>query len=487
MADAYATEMTSELLFRRRFLTWLGEMETSNERESVMFRMFRYFSIASFVSIVIAAAFLALLNRQVAIKAITKLGEQSNLDLAQATLSSVKSELIDFLMSVEGVPRNEILRHPVNAKLQQSIENTMKDTMVVRIKIYNQKGIVVFSTKSSQIGRDQNDNPGFISAVNGNVASKLIYRDTFNAFDKITEEDNLIQSYVPVRANASDAIWGVFEIYTDVNPLVKRTDRSQVVIMIGESIILLLLYSFLLFIVRRAEKIIKRQQDMIRERTKTLELLSSQLLTDQENEKKQIAGELREGIAQTLSATKVHVENACRLISENASRQDARPLESVVPLIQDAIQEVRTIAMNLRPSSLDDFGVLATLSWFCREFQSIHPGIRIETLLNIQEKEVPGPLKVIIYRIVQDALNNKAKHGQVDFVRVDLSKIAGQIVLAIEDIGIDKASQQSKTERDSKMDKGATSMEERTVLSGGSFWVGNNQWGGTTSQASWSC
>ena len=68
---------------------------------------------------------------------------------------------------------------------------------VVGIKIYNRAGTIVFSTKPSQMGSNQEDRAGFVTAIIGRIRSEFIYRDTFNCFNQTTEEDNLIPTYIP--------------------------------------------------------------------------------------------------------------------------------------------------------------------------------------------------------------------------------------------------------------------------------------------------
>jgi signal transduction histidine kinase len=100
------------------------------------------------------------------------------------------------------------------------------------------------------------------------------------------------------------------------------------------------------------------------------------------------------------------VENALLELREATNPIDLGSLETVIPLTQKTIEEVRRIVKDLRPSILDDLGILATIGWFCREFNNVYTGIRIETTIDIEEDEVPSHLKTIIYRILQEALNN---------------------------------------------------------------------------------
>lgn len=448
------------------------------------FRMVRYFSIANLICLLITAALLVTIFRKVTIDTMIKLGERGNQTLALATLDSIRPQLIDYFASLEGQQGGQDNPREGDEKLLHALKSQMRNHSMVRIKLIGPQGKVLFSTKLSQIGMDQTQNPGFKTAMEGEVVSELIYRDTFNYFDQVTEDDNLIQSYVPVRFDQDSPIQGVFEIYTDVDPLVKRIEKASVLVAVGVGLVLTLLYSLLAAIVRRANRIIERQQALIQERTKTLEILSAQMLTAQEDEKKRIAGDLHEGIAQTLSAVMNHVEAACRNLEKNHPGAETQSLRGLLPPIRSAIKEISTFAMNLRPASLDDFGLLATLSWWFEEFQQNYPGLQIDTEIEIEEQAIPAPLKVVIYRVIQEALTAIAKEGRADRVRLALDKQPLQVTLTIEDNGL--AYHPAETDSaPSPREVGLAMIKERTVLSGGSFSLDTNHQGGTRRQATW--
>lgn len=396
-----------------------------------MFKLLRFYSIASFVAVLATALLIALFYRQVAIQGIVQLAERSNLALARTALNSVKPELIDYLDAVAQPGYAHISDYSPPPELAEAIRSLMRDSSVVRIKIYNQHGVVAFSTKTSQIGTDQRTNPGFISAINGRVADTLIYRDTFNTFDADTEEDNLMQTYIPIRASVTEPVQGVFEIYTDVNHLVHQSERTEFLILAGSLLILMTLYLALLFVVRRAHNIIKSQHQTIRERTETLEILSARMLKNEESDKQKIAVELHEGLAQTLSAVKLNLENSSQKISGDDTV--GRSMAAIIPALQSAIEDVRTIATELRPSSIDDLGLLPTVNSLCLNFQQKHPGIRVKLDVSLQEKDIPAPLKVILYRIVLLALDDLAMHTASDQVLIALRRNNGSLILLIDD------------------------------------------------------
>ena len=156
-----------------------------------------------------------------------------------------------------------------------------------------------------------------------------------------------------------------------------------------------------------------------------------------------------------------------------------------MPMIQETIEEARRVQMDLRPSILDDLGILATLSWLCREFQTTYASIRVEKEIDIEEEAVPSLLKTTIYRVSQDTLNNVAKHGGADFVRLSLRHTGGSIELAIQDNGQGFDLGEALTREGSRRGVGLSSLRERTELSGGSFGVESTQGGGTIVRPRW--
>ncbi|MCU7938165.1 MAG: hypothetical protein KZQ64_12120 [gamma proteobacterium symbiont of Bathyaustriella thionipta] len=232
----------------------------SNEQSITnIFKLKYYFSIVGLGSTIIAAILLSLFYRQMAINDIVILGERNNLVLAETVFNSVKNELIDYLTTTkktDSIPSSQHKLLP--SALDKAIQEIMANASVVRVKIYDKDGIVVFSTKPNQIGVDQSNNKQFKSAVVGQVASKLIFIDTFSLFSKPSEEDNLVQSYLPIRLSPTSSIYGVFEIYTDVKLVVDRVERTETVVFLGVFIVLLILYSFLFFIVRISSKTIEQ-------------------------------------------------------------------------------------------------------------------------------------------------------------------------------------------------------------------------------------
>jgi PAS domain S-box-containing protein len=215
-----------------------------------------------------------------------------------------------------------------------------------------------------------------------------------------------------------------------------------------------------------------------------LHLLSSRLLTIQEDERKAIALDLHDTIAQSLSAVRMFLEAE---ISAMALSPPARvSLERIFGMLGDCIAELRKIIYHLRPSILDDLGIIIAIQRYCEEFQAANHEIRVNLRVTEKEKDIPETYKIVVFRILQEALNNVAKHSQARNVTVSLRKESGGVELAVKDDGAgfdvdDRGSQGLGN------GIGLSSMKERVHLSGGSISIQSRKGGGTSIIASWKC
>jgi len=228
-------------------------------------------------------------------------------------------------------------------------------------------------------------------------------------------------------------------------------------------------------------------EEEVRESENRLRLLSSQLLTVQEDERKRFARDLHDSLGASLAAIKYGVEAVLHQVTERRTKAGttAESLETIIGRIQQTIEEVRRIQMDLRPATLDDLGILPTISWFVREFQKIYSHIRVEKEIDVEESDMPEQLKTVIYRVVQEALNNIAKHSKAERIYLFLAKRADRIELMIEDNGVGFDSERMISVKNEEKGLGLSSMRERTELSGGIFTIDSSIGAGTTIRASW--
>lgn len=228
------------------------------------------------------------------------------------------------------------------------------------------------------------------------------------------------------------------------------------------------------------------EQIVMNERLKAseqeLHLLSSQLMAAQEIERKRIANELHDGLGQRLSAIKFSVENVWRAIDVEVYPDQSRRLTAIIDSMRSAIEEVRRVSMDLRPSILDDLGLIATVGWFCREFSLLFPEIGVHRSINAGEGDIPDEVKVVIFRIIQEAFHNITRHAQADQIELDLVSQNNTLNLMIRDNGrgistIDRSP--------CAKGLGLKSMRERAELSHGEFRIESVPGRGTTISVLW--
>jgi signal transduction histidine kinase len=223
----------------------------------------------------------------------------------------------------------------------------------------------------------------------------------------------------------------------------------------------------------------------LRESERQLRVLSTKLLETQENERKMIAQELHDSIGSSLTAIRYGLEEKLHRMGKDKSPPEGISLEQIISIVRETIEETHRISSNLRPSALDDMGLLAAIRSICREFQEIYKDIRIETEIAIREDEIQEPLKIAIYRVLQEALNNVFKYSEADTVRVNLRKTDWDLELRIRDNGRGFDPREKLDHGDQMGGMGLLGMKERTELSNGVFEITSKKGEGTVVRAKW--
>ena len=226
-------------------------------------------------------------------------------------------------------------------------------------------------------------------------------------------------------------------------------------------------------------------EEALRNSERELRSLADQLIHAQENERRRIARDMHDSLGASLSALKYKMENLVHSWPDSDPQQINETLGSLISIIQETIGEARRMQNDLRPPHLDELGILPTLAWLVREFQKTYSHIAVEQGLEVREEDVPERLKVVIFRIAQEALTNTGKHAQATQVRVYLGRQQDRLKLVIRDngIGFDPKRVPESAERGSGM--GLSSMKERAGISGGVFSVKSRPGDGMVIDVSW--
>jgi PAS domain S-box-containing protein len=228
----------------------------------------------------------------------------------------------------------------------------------------------------------------------------------------------------------------------------------------------------------------KRVEEALQGSERELHLLASRLLTIQEDERKRVALDLHDSIAQSIVAIRMFMEVKIKSFAGGSSPEIS--LDRIYAMLVECITELRRIIDHLRPTILEDLGAVVAVNRHCVEFQNLNHEIRMEQEIALQEADIPKEMKIAIYRILQEALNNVSKHSHARSVKVFLRKKKGGIELRIEDDGVGFEVNEI---RKSGLGEGIgiSSMKERARLAGGSISIQSRMGGGTAVIASWNC
>lgn len=205
-------------------------------------------------------------------------------------------------------------------------------------------------------------------------------------------------------------------------------------------------------------------EQALRRSRNELEILSRRQIAEQELERKRIARELHDSAGQQLSAIKYSLE---RLELVQRTPESQQLVRRAITSLQDVLEELRGIAMNLRPAVLDDLGAASAISWFCREFTQSYPAIELQEAVSVSDAEVPERLGTTVFRSVQELLNNVAKHAQANRVVVSLARTADQLVLEVSDDGVGVGAETPSTAL--RSGRGIHNLRERAEMTGGQF------------------
>ena len=236
----------------------------------------------------------------------------------------------------------------------------------------------------------------------------------------------------------------------------------------GGALLALLTIGYTLRLERELER---RLEENARARA-DLEELSAQLVRTQENERRTLARELHDGVGQSLSAILMEAHTA---ESADDPGEIAERLRSIRAVAEKTVNEVRDLALLLRPSMLDDFGLVPALTWHCREM-SKRTGLKIVVKAEEEADDLPDDHKTCIYRLVQEAVNNAARHASARTVEVAVERGEESVLLRVQDDG-------GGFDTRFVRGLGLLGMEERVRRLGGTFAIDSRPGRGTVVRA----
>jgi signal transduction histidine kinase len=211
-----------------------------------------------------------------------------------------------------------------------------------------------------------------------------------------------------------------------------------------------------------------------------LRLLSRQLLVAQEEERKRISRELHDVIAQTL--TGINLRLATLKADATMNTQDReRNITRTQELLEQSVNVVHQFALELRPTVLDDIGLIPALHTFMKGFKK-QTGILVSLSAFAAVEQVNGDKRIVFYRVAQEALTNVARHAQASRVEVSIQKLDGAVCMKIKDDGKGFPADCVRNGHTNNR-LGLLGMRERLEMVGGNFTIESVPGQGTTIMA----
>ena len=172
----------------------------------------------------------------------------------------------------------------------------------------------------------------------------------------------------------------------------------------------------------------------VAEARRQLTNLSAKLVQAQETERRALSRELHDEVGQALSAVLVELRNLSTGLATGSEEQTRSQVELIKGLVENTVRVVRNMSLLLRPSMLDDLGLIPALRWQASEV-SKRTGMDVNVAANILSDDLPDEYKTCIYRIVQEALHNCSRHSQATTVRIRVQQQPELLSLSIQDDG----------------------------------------------------
>jgi PAS domain S-box-containing protein len=216
-----------------------------------------------------------------------------------------------------------------------------------------------------------------------------------------------------------------------------------------------------------------------KEYTTRVQALSHRLLEVQEEERRHLARELHDEFGQLLASITLHLHAARALAGEAALSR----LDECAALLQQAGEQVRSLALELRPSMLDTVGLEATLRWLAEQHQQ-RTGCEVQLVGHLSGPPLAADLAIACFRVAQEALTNVARHAAARHVWIELSQAESRLELVIRDDGVGFEVVSTQEQAAWRGSLGLLGMRERVQILGGGLDVKSEPGRGTRIRAS---
>ncbi len=369
-----------------------------------MFRLLRYFSLASAAVIIIVIAVLMFFFHHLSVEDLVRVGERQNELLARSIGNHLSDDFGPYFQLVKEADGETAETKLKVKEISKKIAPHIEGLPVLKVEILNLRGMIVFSTESEQMGRDMGRDPNFIAARAGQRISKikLLNSDSKSA-QKVGQIESLA-SYQPFYDDEGKMV-GVLQVYSDTASLYADIDKHVLYVFLALSTALGLLYLVLHQIVRRADKIIKAQHTELQ--------LNTEKLVKSEEMHRKFTADVSHELRTPLSVLLLQIDTLGNTKAVQDLRQD---VISMSRLVNQIFSLARVDALEFEKMDKVDLSVV------CKNAATRLFPLAIKENISIEVVGVDAPVEVLgyshvleqaVYNLVENAIKYAATGGAI--------------------------------------------------------------------------
>ncbi|HXD42294.1 MAG TPA: sensor histidine kinase [Ramlibacter sp.] len=384
------------------------------------------------------------------------------------------------------------------AALDRLLTDTPLGQKIVAFKIWDQTGRVLYSPNAALIGRTFPIDEGLSAAFQGNVRSEISdLTQGENEFES-RRWSRLIETYSPIRADQLGSVIAVAEFYQTTDELARETREAQIRSWLVVAGTMSFMYLLIFGLVHRGSETIDGQRRQLSAKVAELSAVVTQnaqlhdkvrraaLRTSSLNERflRRISADLHDGPGQDLALGLMRFESVAEACRDCATcNAPGRPVQddfqTVRIALKSAFSDLRSISMGLQLPEIDQLGSSQIAGRAVRDFER-KTGATVRLATSCDSSELPLPVKIALYRLIQESLANGFRHGGGSDLSVELACNGSWLDVTISD----KGTGFDPLKVDSKSHFGLEGMRERVEILGGSFQVQTAPGHGTVVRAS---
>jgi signal transduction histidine kinase len=415
-------------------------------------------------------------------------------------MGAVTSNYVESFISplLQPLAQADSLDNTDRATLTALLTGTPLGKRIVALKIWSRDGRVLYSTNPNLIGRTFPIEGGLAAALTGEVHSELSdlthEENTFERRDWL----HLIETYSPIHANKTGTVIAVAEFYHSPTELVSEIRAAQLRSLLVVAGTMLAMYLIIFALVQRGSQTIDAQRRQLSDKVDELSQLVDQnaklhdrvrraaARTTALNERflRRIAADLHDGPGQDLALALMRfdtiTQSSLQYLPENDRRSDKpEALRAIHTTLQSALTDLRAISLGLQLPEIEQLPSCEISQRAVRDFER-KTGAKVELKMVDAPAIVPLPVKIALYRFIQESLANGFRHGGGATQRVDVSQADGQLKIVVSDNGVGFDPHTVNTTGR----VGLAGMRERVEVLGGSYQLQTAPGRGTVISAS---